>query len=284
MAIAASSARRGARPLLDRLQRASAAARAGAELRRSPCSSSTASSCGRPICRSPSRGFMPITAARTGSRLRAAVGQPALVDRRSRTSSIFGVLYIGLATAIGLLLAILLDQKIRAEGVLRTIYLYPMAISFIVTGTAWKWMLNPGIGIEKLVHDWGCDELPVRLDRRTRHGDLLRRHRRRLAGLGLRHGDVPGRRCAASTARSSRRRRSTARRLSEIYWRIIIPLLRPVFLSAFVILAAPRDQELRPGGGADRRRPGLGHRAAGHLHVPDDLHPQRDGAWARRAR
>jgi glucose/mannose transport system permease protein len=37
----------------------------------------------------------------------------------------------------------LLDQKVRAEGVLRTIYLYPMALSFIVTGTAWKWILNP---------------------------------------------------------------------------------------------------------------------------------------------
>ena len=46
-------------------------------------------------------------------------------------------------------LAVLLDQKIRAEGVLRTIYLYPMALSFIVTGTAWKWLLNPGMGIEK---------------------------------------------------------------------------------------------------------------------------------------
>ena len=68
---------------------------------------------------------------------------------------IFGVLYIGLATVIGLLLAILLDQKIRGEGVLRTIYLYPMALSFIVTGTAWKWLLNPGIGIEKIVRDWG---------------------------------------------------------------------------------------------------------------------------------
>src|SRR3954452_23950355 len=69
--------------------------------------------------------------------------------------AIFGVLYIGLSTVVGLALAIMLDQKIRAEGALRTIYLYPMAISFIVTGTAWKWMLNPGLGIEKLMHDWG---------------------------------------------------------------------------------------------------------------------------------
>ena len=44
-----------------------------------------------------------------------------------------------------MILAILLDQKIRTEGVLRTIYLYPMALSLIVTGTAWRWILNPGL-------------------------------------------------------------------------------------------------------------------------------------------
>ena len=56
---------------------------------------------------------------------------------------IFGFLFIFISMLLGLLLAILLDQKIRAEGVIRTIYLYPMALSLIVTGTAWKWILNP---------------------------------------------------------------------------------------------------------------------------------------------
>jgi glucose/mannose transport system permease protein len=55
----------------------------------------------------------------------------------------------------GLVLAILLDQRLRAENVLRTIVLYPLAVSFVVTGTVWSWLLNPGIGIEKLVHDLG---------------------------------------------------------------------------------------------------------------------------------
>src|SRR3982750_278720 len=68
---------------------------------------------------------------------------------------IFSVLYVGGAMLIGMALAILLAQKIRAEGWLRTIYLYPMALSFIVTGTAWKWMLNPSLGLEKLMHDLG---------------------------------------------------------------------------------------------------------------------------------
>ena len=70
---------------------------------------------------------------------------------------IFGVLFIGGAMAVGVLLAILLDQKVRAEGALRTIYLYPMAVSMIVTGTAWKWILNPGLGLEHLMHLWGFE-------------------------------------------------------------------------------------------------------------------------------
>lgn len=68
---------------------------------------------------------------------------------------VFGGLFIAGCLIIGLMLAIFLDQRIRAEGALRTIYLYPMALSFIVTGTAWKWILNPGLGVEKLVRDMG---------------------------------------------------------------------------------------------------------------------------------
>ena len=60
----------------------------------------------------------------------------------------------------------------------------------------------------------GLDELQVRLGRQSPHDDLLRRDRRHLADLGFRDGDVPGRACAASTAKSSRRRRSTAPRRS----------------------------------------------------------------------
>src|SRR5882672_12249016 len=71
--------------------------------------------------------------------------------------AVFGILYIALCLALGVLIAILLDQRIRQEGALRAIYLYPMALSFIVTGTAWKWMLNPGLGLEKMVRGWGFE-------------------------------------------------------------------------------------------------------------------------------
>jgi len=68
---------------------------------------------------------------------------------------IFGVLYIGIATAVGLLLAILIDVTKTSERIFRPVFLYPMAISFIVTGTAWKWFLDPGIGLEQVLRTWG---------------------------------------------------------------------------------------------------------------------------------
>src|SRR6185437_3574603 len=68
---------------------------------------------------------------------------------------IFGVGFVVLTTALGLFLAILLDQRVRGENVLRTIFLYPLAVSFVVTGTVWSWLLNPGLGIQKLVQNLG---------------------------------------------------------------------------------------------------------------------------------
>jgi len=71
--------------------------------------------------------------------------------------AIFGFLFVFLGLAIGLTLAILLDQRIRIEGFLRSLYLYPMALSFIVTGAAWKWILNPSLGLEHLMRSWGFE-------------------------------------------------------------------------------------------------------------------------------
>lgn len=68
---------------------------------------------------------------------------------------IFGVLYVLGTMAIGLLLAILIDQRVRGEAVWRTIYLYPLAVSFVVTGTVWSWLFNPTSGIEFFVRGLG---------------------------------------------------------------------------------------------------------------------------------
>ncbi|MGV2125529.1 carbohydrate ABC transporter permease [Agrobacterium vitis] len=67
----------------------------------------------------------------------------------------FGVLMMVLCLIIGFVLAALLDSKVRGEATIRTIILYPQAISFIVTGLVWQWMLNPTVGIEKAVRDFG---------------------------------------------------------------------------------------------------------------------------------
>ena len=150
--------------------------------------------------------------------------------------AIFGILYILICTIIGLLLAILLDQKIRAEGFLRPIFLYPMALSFIVTGTAWKWFLDPGIGLESIMHQWGWESFHFDwIKNRTfaiytvvmaavwqSSGFVMAMF---LAGLRGIDGEIMK---AAQIDGASGFR---------IYRRIIIPMLRPAFLSAFVILA-----------------------------------------------
>jgi glucose/mannose transport system permease protein len=68
---------------------------------------------------------------------------------------LFSTSFVVLTMLTGLVLAILLDQRIRGENVLRSIFLYPLAVSFVVTGVVWSWLLNPGMGIPKLVNDLG---------------------------------------------------------------------------------------------------------------------------------
>jgi glucose/mannose transport system permease protein len=70
---------------------------------------------------------------------------------------LFGVLFILGALVLGFLLAVFIDQRVRAEGVFRTVFLYPYAMSFVVTGLAWQWFLNPSLGLEKLVRDLGFE-------------------------------------------------------------------------------------------------------------------------------
>lgn len=69
----------------------------------------------------------------------------------------FSVFYVVGTMAVGLLLAILIDQRIRAESAFRTIFLYPLAVSFVVTGTVWSWLYDPTAGIEQLVRGLGFE-------------------------------------------------------------------------------------------------------------------------------
>ncbi len=76
--------------------------------------------------------------------------------------AIFGVAMIALTLVTGFLLAVALDQRVRGEGVFRAIFLYPYAMSFIVTGLIWQWILNPTMGLQKVANDLGL--LWLRLD------------------------------------------------------------------------------------------------------------------------
>ena len=69
--------------------------------------------------------------------------------------ALYGVLFIAACLVIGFLLAVFIDQKVMAEGVLRTVFLYPYAMSFVATGLIWQWMLNPELGIQQVLRQLG---------------------------------------------------------------------------------------------------------------------------------
>ncbi|GAB7527707.1 sugar ABC transporter permease [Pseudomonas sp. 3A(2025)] len=154
----------------------------------------------------------------------------------SKNLLLFGGLFIAISLVVGVILAVLLDQRIRREGVIRTIYLYPMALSMIVTGTAWKWLLNPGLGLDKMLRDWGWEgfrmDWLVDPDRVVyclviaavwqSSGFVMA-----LFLAGLRSVDQSIIRAAQMDGAS----------LPLIYWRVVLPSLRPVFFSAVMILA-----------------------------------------------
>lgn len=71
---------------------------------------------------------------------------------------LFGVLFIAACLILGFLLAVFIDQKVRAEDLLRTVFLYPFAMSFVATGLVWQWILNPQLGIQATVRRFGFED------------------------------------------------------------------------------------------------------------------------------
>jgi glucose/mannose transport system permease protein len=69
--------------------------------------------------------------------------------------AIYGFFSLIFSLVIGFVLAALMDQKIRFENAFRTIFLYPFALSFIVTGLVWQWVLNPEFGVQSVVRSLG---------------------------------------------------------------------------------------------------------------------------------
>ncbi|GGX85910.1 carbohydrate ABC transporter permease [Vogesella alkaliphila] len=149
---------------------------------------------------------------------------------------LFGGLFILFCLLVGLLMAVLLDQKIRAEGALRTVYLYPMALSFVVTGTAWKWMLNPDMGLQKVVVDLGFTDFTfdwlVNPD--------MSIYTVVIAGVWQSSGFVMALFLAGLRGIDDsiiKAAQVDGASLPTIYRRILIPSLRPVFFSVLLILS-----------------------------------------------
>jgi glucose/mannose transport system permease protein len=74
-----------------------------------------------------------------------------------RNTVVFTVLFIGVVIVLGQFLAILLDQKLRGESIFRNIFFFPMALSFVVTGVVWQWLLNPSTGVNLFLKKFGLD-------------------------------------------------------------------------------------------------------------------------------
>jgi glucose/mannose transport system permease protein len=147
----------------------------------------------------------------------------------------FTVPFIGLSLAIGLGLALLLDQRIRFEGGLRALFLYPLALSQIVAGTAWQWLLNPNLGVEQAMHQLGWTSFHFRWlsdpDRAIFCVALAAVWQcsgfvTALFLAGLRGVDDEVLKAAQVDGAS----------LPRIYYRVVLPMMRPVFFSVLLIL------------------------------------------------
>jgi glucose/mannose transport system permease protein len=150
---------------------------------------------------------------------------------------VFGVGSLVITMVVGFVLAALLDRKVRGEDVFRTIFLYPFALSFIVTGLAWQWILNPDLGLQAAVRSWGWEGFafdPLNDERLVVLGLLI-------AGIWQGSGLVM---CIMLAG---------LRGIDEDIWKaarvdgiptwktyvvIIIPMMRPVFVTALVLIAS----------------------------------------------
>ncbi|MBB95143.1 MAG: sugar ABC transporter permease [Rhodobacteraceae bacterium] len=150
---------------------------------------------------------------------------------------IYGVCMLVLSLVIGFILAALLDQKIRYESAFRTILLYPFALSFIVTGLVWQWILNPEFGVQNIVRSLGFESFtfdPLYNAKIAIYGILI-------AGLWQGSGLIMVLMLAG--LRGIDQEIWKASRVDGIpawktYVFIIIPMMRPVFVTTLVIIAS----------------------------------------------
>ena len=158
-----------------------------------------------------------------------------------RNTVVFTVLLIGVCLALGLLLAVLLDQKIKSEGLFRGIYLFPMSVSFIVTGVVWRWLLTPGtaqsgaVGVNLLLEKSGLGFLKNGwyTDPAIGIKAVVIAAAWQMAGYTMALY-LAGLRGIPEELREAAR--VDGANEWQVFRRIILPLLQPVTLSAVIIL------------------------------------------------
>jgi len=151
--------------------------------------------------------------------------------------AIFGSCSLVLSLVIGFILAALLDRKIRFENTIRTIILYPFALSFVVTGLVWQWLLNPDLGLQNVVRSWGWETFtfdPLNNADIVIYGILI-------AGIWQGSGFVmvlmlAGMRGIDEDVWKASRVEGIPTWKTYIF--IVIPMMRPVFVTALVIISA----------------------------------------------
>ena len=149
----------------------------------------------------------------------------------------YGVLSLIFSLVIGFVLAALLDQKIRFESAFRTIFLYPFALSFIVTGLVWQWLLNPDFGVQHVVRDLGWETFsfnPLYSKELVIYGILF-------AGLWQGTGLVMCLMLAGLRGIDEdiwKAARVDGIPMWKTYLFIVIPMMRPVFITTLVIIAS----------------------------------------------
>lgn len=150
---------------------------------------------------------------------------------------IYGLFMLVLSFLIGFILAALMDQKIRFENTFRTIMLYPFALSFIVTGVTWQWLLNPDFGFQGIVRSWGWENFNF---------DPLYNADIALFGImiaGLWQGSGLVMVLMLAGLRGIDQEIWKAAKIDGIptwktYLRIVIPMMRPVFITTLVLVAS----------------------------------------------
>jgi len=151
--------------------------------------------------------------------------------------AVYGVCSLVFSLGVGFLLAVAMDQKIRFENTFRTIFLYPFALSFIVTGLVWQWLLNGDFGVAQVIRDIGFTsfEFNILSDRDYSIYAVV------IAGLWQGTGFVMALMLAG--LRGIDQDIWKAARVDGIpAWRtylfIVIPMMKPVFITTLVIIAA----------------------------------------------